>query len=377
MKKHIRYIKQILYTAFLIGSIVLVSFRGGTIAWLLFYFMLMLPVLALLYTLYVYFRFRIVQQVERVVNKGERIPYRLQLANEDFLLMTGIGLNFYTDTVQVMKKASDGTAVPYEKEPERFSLLPHQQREVDLELYCKYRGTYPVGVKSVSVTDFFGLFTITYPMLSQIRLTARPRILTLAQLQSKLQKKDVKKNRTASAAWQELLDFELRKYIPGDSLRRIHWKNSARAGELLVRKQTPQEPNELIVIMNCSHPMQKDDLKRMQCEDNVLEATLALLYDACLKKVKMRVVWCTDGIHEMQIDNAKSFDRFYNLCAELPFDAAMTLEDVWASYEAKMGSNAAFWLIGCNVPSALTSKADVCHRCGKEVVLIDIGEDAL
>lgn len=65
----------------------------------------------------------------------EDVPYRLILANEDFIPFTGI--------------------------------------RVDTRMYCKYRGTYPVGVKSVSVTDFLGLFTITYPMKSQIRLTAK------------------------------------------------------------------------------------------------------------------------------------------------------------------------------------------------------------
>lgn len=222
--------KKLIYFALLIGSVVLVSFRGNAVSWLIFYFMLSLPLLALLYALYVYCRFRIGQQVSRYVNKGEAVPYRLRLANEDLLLISGIGLNFYTDTVQVLKVKPDGTKIPYEQEPDSFSLLPHQQKNVEVTLICKYRGTYQVGVKSVSVTDFFGLFTITYPMMSHIRLTARPRILTLRQLGEKLKVRDPKKNRASAARLQEMLDFELKKYTAGDSLRRIHWKNSAKAG---------------------------------------------------------------------------------------------------------------------------------------------------
>lgn len=63
-----------------------------------------------------------------------------------------------------------------------ISLLPHEEIRVDTKMYCKYRGTYPVGVKSVEITDFLGLFTIPYPMMSQIRLTARPRIIPMEQL---------------------------------------------------------------------------------------------------------------------------------------------------------------------------------------------------
>lgn len=369
--------KKIIYIALLIGSVVLVSFRGGVIAWMLFYFMLMIPILALLYALYVYCRFRIGQQVARYVDKGKSIPYRLELANEDLLIMTGIGLNFFTDTVQVMKRKEDRTTVAYENEPESLFLLPHQKKKAELKLYCKYRGTYSVGVKSVSVTDFFGLFTITYPLLTHVRLTARPRILSLAQLQSKLEKRDPKKNRPAVSRLQEQLDFELRKYIPGDSMRHIHWKNSARMGELLVRKQASQELYEMVVIMDCSFFDKKDKLQRMQMEDNIIETALALLYDACLKKVKARIVWCQDHLNEWQIDSMKSFQKFYNLCADLQFDSCMTLEETWKACEAKMTGSPAFWLIGSNVPQQLSQLVDISRRQGKEVLLVDTGEEPL
>lgn len=204
----------------------------------------------------------------------------------------------------------------------------------------------------------------------------RPRILTMAQLEEKLKKSNPRKNRACTAQLQEMLSFELRKYIPGDSLRHIHWKNSARTGELLVRKHAPQELYELVVIMDCTRLETKDELRRMQREDNIIETAVALIHDACLKKVRTRVVWCTDKLCDMRIDSLKSFDRFYSRCAELPFRSGMTLDEVWAECEAKSGGGA-FWLIGCGVSPALTQKADCERRAGKEVVLIDTGEEPL
>ncbi|MFQ7550835.1 MAG: hypothetical protein ACLRMZ_11630 [Blautia marasmi] len=86
---------------FIIGSTVLVSFQGKAVSYLLFYFSLLLPLLALLYSLYVYFRFKIVQDVSHLVVKGEKVPYRLILGNEDFLPFTDITLHFYTDMVRM------------------------------------------------------------------------------------------------------------------------------------------------------------------------------------------------------------------------------------------------------------------------------------
>ena len=54
---------KLLYLFFLIGATILVSCRGGNISYLLFYFALLLPVLAFFYSLYVFYRFKIVQDV--------------------------------------------------------------------------------------------------------------------------------------------------------------------------------------------------------------------------------------------------------------------------------------------------------------------------
>lgn len=368
--------EKIIYAALLAGTVVLVSFRGEAVAWLLFYFILVLPVLPLSYIFYIYLRLHIGQQVEGCVRKGERVPGRLKLENEDLLLMSGIVLNFYTDTCRIIQKSGDvETAI--EQKTESFAILPRQRKEMELILTCKYRGTYPVGVKSVSVTDFFGLFTITYNMPEQSRVTVLPRILSLEQIQPQLEKRSLKKNRAAAVRLSEMPGFELRKYIPGDSLRRVHWKNSARMGELLVRKQLPQEHSGLVVIMDCSFFGNKTDLVRMQIEDNIIETAVALIFDAAVKRVGSRVVWSSDDLHEMRIEHRQGFDKFYQLCSRLSFCASMTLEEIWKTYERKISGNSVVILIGCEVSSGLSQMVDKSRRLGKNIVLIDTGEDPL
>lgn len=99
--------KKAAYLLFLIGSTVLVSFQGKAVSYLLFYFALLLPLLALLYSAYVYYRFKIVQDVSHLVVKGEKVPYRLILGNEDFLPFTDITLHFYTDMVRMQHDSSE------------------------------------------------------------------------------------------------------------------------------------------------------------------------------------------------------------------------------------------------------------------------------
>lgn len=361
--------KRLAYFLFLAGAAALVSIRGGSISYLLFYFALMLPVLALIYSLYVYFRFKIVQEVERVVVKAQKVPYRLLLANEDPIPFTNISLNYFSDMVTI-KETADGEEEGKKGGTRNLCLLSRQKLQVDTEMYCKYRGTYPVGVKSVSVTDFLGLFTITYPMKDQIRLTARPRIVPLEQLAVNLKQIDPKNNLFSMSSMQDLPDYELRQYHPGDTPKYIHWKNSARAGELLVRKQMPEELFEIVILIDL-FPVKGDTEKRLKTEDTVIEAALSFVHHYYMKKIPVRVVSMQQEIQEVLVDAGTGFQGFYNICAELSFQAKFPLEQVWMEYKKKSIKKRAMILITASVTDSLLLELEESRRVDKEIVLID------
>ncbi len=356
---------KLLYLFFLIGATILVSCRGGNISYLLFYFALLLPVLAFFYSLYVFYRFKIVQDVSRVVVKAQEVPYRLLLANEDFLPFTHIRLHFFSDMVR-MKPADPGV----------ISLLPHEEIRVDTKMYCKYRGTYPVGVKSVEVTDFLGLFTIRYPMMSQIRLTARPRIIPLEQLKIVLQEQDPKTSLFPVSRLQDLPDYELRSYLPGDSRKYIHWKNSARAGELLVRKQMPEELFETILFMDLT-PQGEGMEAKHSMEDNIIEAALSFVHDYYLKNIPIRILFMEDSLREILVDESTGFEPFYDKCAELSFESPYPLEKVWDSFLSSSGGPNAYILVTAFVTDALARSVAENQLAGNEVLLVNVGELSL
>ena len=362
---------KLLYLFFLIGATILVSCRGGNISYLLFYFALLLPVLAFFYSLYVFYRFKIVQDVSRVVVKAQEVPYRLLLANEDFLPFTHIRLHFFSDMVR-MKPADPGV----------ISLLPHEEIRVDTKMYCKYRGTYPVGVKSVEVTDFLGLFTIRYPMMSQIRLTARPRIIPLEQLKIVLQEQDPKTSLFPVSRLQDLPDYELRSYLPGDSRKYIHWKNSARAGELLVRKQMPEELFETILFMDLTPQGEGMEAKhsmeaKRSMEDNIIEAALSFVHDYYLKNIPIRILFMEDSLREILVDESTGFEPFYDKCAELSFESPYPLEKVWDSFLSSSGGPNAYILVTAFVTDALARSVAENQLAGNEVLLVNVGELSL
>lgn len=363
--------KRLIYALFLTGTIIMVSCYGGNISYLLFYFAILLPVSALVYSLYVYLRFKIVQEMERTVVKAQKVPYSLILANEDLIPFTRISLNYFKDkvTIKEFENTGDQTA----QDTSRLALLPGERICVDTKIYCKYRGTYAAGVKSVAVTDFLGLFTITYPMKEQLRVTVKPRIIPFEQLLANLKKQDPKNSLFSLAARQELPDYELRAYQPGDSPKYIHWKNSARTGELLVRKQMPEEMTETVVLIDLL-PIAGDEEHRLKTEDTIIEAAVSFIHHYYLKKIPIRIVFRgKEGMMELLVNDRRGFDAFYNLCPDLTFSSTYPIDAVWSEYIQTSLHSPVVILVTAAVTDALLQKLEESRRMGCEAVLIDAG----
>ncbi|HAU88494.1 MAG TPA: hypothetical protein DCW90_24390, partial [Lachnospiraceae bacterium] len=147
-----------------------VTFYGGTIPYRFFQCSLLVPVLCLIYTAYVYARFKIYQEVEHnTLVKEEIADYTIQVGNEDYIMYEHIKLNFYEDNSRVL-----------DVEPFRESyLLPGEKKEYKTSVLCRYRGNYAIGVKSVQVTDFMHLFSITYPIKEPYNVTVLPKTISL------------------------------------------------------------------------------------------------------------------------------------------------------------------------------------------------------
>jgi uncharacterized protein (DUF58 family) len=52
--------------------------------------------------------------------------------------------------------------------------------------------------------------------------------------------------------------FEISPYVPGDDLRRVNWKASARAGELVTNEFEGEQVVDILVVLDCSEDIMSD-----------------------------------------------------------------------------------------------------------------------
>lgn len=117
-------------------------------------------------------------------------------------------------------------------------------------LDCNRRGYYTLGPIHVAGGDLLGFLETTYQFSDPAHLTVYPKILSLSELGL-----DSRQPFGTLRSQQRLFEDParlsgVRQYQTGDSIRSIHWKASAHADRLLVKKVDPAIALESAILLN-------------------------------------------------------------------------------------------------------------------------------
>jgi len=311
-------INRLICVAAIIGSSVFASYYGGNISYALFYLTILIPIIAFLYTVYVYFRFKLYQSMESyLVVKGDWTLYSFIIANEDYITFRNVKVNFL----------SDKSTIESAHQIAEYCLIPNESERLQTRIKCNYRGEYYVGVDSVEVTDFLYLFSITYPVGTKLKAVVLPRVVPLEQLGIAPPQSDVKNPLRFSNSAEEELDTEIRKYNPGDSRKRIHWKASARMNELISRKYQHVPKAEIVLFMDLTK-IKDEDLNVVIAEDKIIESVLAIANFYSLRGTPSHIIYEMCGKKVVSIGSRDDFNAFYKACVSIRFEAVIPVNDL-------------------------------------------------
>jgi uncharacterized protein (DUF58 family) len=143
--------------------------------------------------------------------------------------------------------------VPYALGPSpRFVIarLPGRRRAaVTYTLRSEVRGRYALGPLRLRLTDAFGMCEVTRSFTGVDRLVVVPKVHPLAGTDGSGQWSGTGESLTRNAAASGEDDVATREYRYGDDLRRVHWRSTARRGELMVRRdEQPRQMRATILL---------------------------------------------------------------------------------------------------------------------------------
>lgn len=115
-------------------------------------------------------------------------------------------------------------------------VAPHASRTRRPSHLCRRRGLYTLGPTRLRTGDPFGIYTVTLHDRHASTILVTPPLLPLSQLKIVPGGWAGDQSRRRGSLEREISDAGIRNYIPGDSLKRIHWHASARHDTLIVRQ---------------------------------------------------------------------------------------------------------------------------------------------
>jgi uncharacterized protein (DUF58 family) len=124
------------------------------------------------------------------------------------------------------------------------------RREVSYRVRSDLRGRYPLGPLQLRLTDPFGMCELTRSFTAYDTLTVIPRVETLPPVRLSGEAKGYGDGRQRSLALAGEDDVIPRGYHHGDDLRRVHWRSTARYGELMVRREEQPQRARCTVLLD-------------------------------------------------------------------------------------------------------------------------------
>jgi uncharacterized protein (DUF58 family) len=137
--------------------------------------------------------------------------------------------------------------------PARFVIPPLAAGAVTSRRYrlrTEHRGRYPVGPMHVRVGDPLGMVDLDQVLPTSATVLVTPRTEPLPSIALTGRWAGAGDNRTRDLLGGGSPDVTIREYRLGDDLRRIHWPTTARAGELMVRREEQQWQSRCTLLID-------------------------------------------------------------------------------------------------------------------------------
>lgn len=131
---------------------------------------------------------------------------------------------------------------------------PYKNIIIEKKIKLDQRGIYDIENFTVQIKDIFNIFTTNKVVINDKKVRVYPKIYSIEEVLCKI--KSLNKKEFSSLLMkldEETIVRDVRKYEIGDSLKKVHWKLSAKYGELLVKNFEKRENKEIDILLYLSN----------------------------------------------------------------------------------------------------------------------------
>ena len=154
------------------------------------------------------------------------------------------------DRVDVAIELPRGVALVEGDRTQGVRLDAGEERGLALAIRCTTWGVYDMGELRVHARDAFRLVTWAARVEPGHRLKAYPRPIALRRLLAPMQTQAFAGSQVARAKGEGVEYADIRDFVPGDRVRAINWRASARRGSLVVNERHPERNTDVVLFVD-------------------------------------------------------------------------------------------------------------------------------
>lgn len=355
-----KYKKSIVLMLF--GSLTFALLFGGKFPYYLFYTVLLAVSISFLWTWVTVRKIHFPDDVERIsAYVGDEVNIGLTVQNRSIL-----PIPFVEMECTVISSISGNPL-----RSRILSMMPYSKKTLEDRVFCRYRGIYPLGPVRVSVSDVFGFFTWHRNVKCSGEILVYPRVVKLQNFSLKPSKSygTVSTRKKANEDFSSVSD--IRRYYPGDSFKKIHWKVSARKGSLHVKNFHMSGSGEVGIFLNM-FLSDYDDLYRTELEEKAVECTASIVYYALSKNINTGLFINSSQIIYERGRDLKEFKRFMEGLIKVKSSRATSFTEMVELKSRLLMSGSSIILVTPAIRWDIVDKIVLLKKMGFDVTIIYI-----
>ncbi|KRQ88008.1 hypothetical protein ABG79_00173 [Caloramator mitchellensis] len=322
IKKHFIFLIIFLY--------LIAYFQGGRILYLTFYF----------------FSASILLSIFIVLRGVNNISVYQMVDNKEFYVgdVVDIQTKIYNEGLIPIPKVIAQNLTIENNEVILFLLKPLASFVIEQSFVPKIKGRYALGPVKIVLKDFFEIFEIERNYFEKKEIVIYPRFYCMKNF-NLFSKKDIGFSKSIFKGVEDLTEIVgIRKYVYGESLKKVHWKISAKKKALYVKNFDSSTTNNLILFVDCykENYNRKDGLFYFE---KVLEISSSIAYFYLNSNTEIEIYFNTKLPLNSNIKKPNEFLRLLEIMVETNPDGNKKISDYMKSELGNMSKNTNILLI--------------------------------
>lgn len=274
-------------------ALCLIVFIGDLVFYRIFYLITISFVLSILWSILSYKKIDASQRIDKTYcYTGEEINILTTIINDSIFPIPFIQVDNIISFSNKFKSKF-------------FSLMPLENVVMENKLKFKYRGIYKMGPIEIKLSDVFGIVTLKKIINIDKKIDVYPKVHYIENINLQ----NIRPLGTNISKINTNEDFtsirNIRKYNMGDNLKKIHWKLSAKRGELYVKEFNLSGSNFVYILLDMTNVYKTKEL-----EETAVEAAISIVEYLLRNRVETILYILSDRLYTIDGKSIKDFDKF-------------------------------------------------------------------